>query len=51
MSIEQMEIPVAEMEVGNIECEPTQYAITPDGTVVEAQTLQENAESFQEAMQ
>jgi hypothetical protein len=48
MTVEQMEIPVAEMETEAIE---TEYALTPDGTVVEAEDFKENAESFSEAVQ
>ena len=52
MSIEQMQIPVAEMNIEKpTEGPKTEYAITPDGTVVEAEALKENMESFQEAIQ
>jgi len=49
MSIENQEIPVAQMECGPTP--ETKYAIAPDGTVVETEAVQENPESFQEQMQ
>jgi hypothetical protein len=47
MSVEQMEIPVAEMEDAKCEAE---YTIAPDGTVIESEAAAANAESLQEQM-
>lgn len=52
MTIEQMEIPVAEMGVQEpVKGRETKYAITLDGTVVEAEALKENPEAFRDAIE
>lgn len=48
MSVKQMEIPVAEMEVEAVE---TKYAIAPDGTIGEVTAIKENLPELQEQMQ